>query len=220
MEALPGLLAASHVLVATGSRAFRPSGIPFGDPRVLDSDLINGLGFLPRSIAITGSGIIAVEYAKIFQRLGADVTMIIRDKVGQECMTTCVMFSSFVFGLLLPSVRNDSIKSNVSIFYSITLFFICFYEYVHSLFIHLLIRTKVPKKALMKIGLDGDLAAALVTDLVRCGVRIERGTTVESFDLGAAATTGSSGDGGLLVDPSGVLPLKIHLDSGKVSSRI
>jgi thioredoxin reductase len=74
-------LTAAKVLVATGSRAFRPPGIPFGDPRILDSDLINGLGFLPKSIAITGSGIIAVEYAKIFQRLGADVTMIIRDKV-------------------------------------------------------------------------------------------------------------------------------------------
>jgi len=77
---------------------------------------------------------------------------------------------------------------------------------------------QVPKKALMKIGLDGDLAAALVTDLVRCGVRIERGTTVASFDLGAAAGGGGvgNGKGGLLVDPSGVTPLKIHLDSGKV----
>ena len=41
----------------------------------------------------------------------------------------------------------------------------------------LVIRDKVPKNALMKTGLDGDLAAALVTDLVRSGIRIERGST-------------------------------------------
>lgn len=68
-----------NVLIATGSKPFRPAGIPFDGKRVLDSDSINGLQFLPKSIAITGSGIIAVEFAKIFRNLGADVTLIIRD---------------------------------------------------------------------------------------------------------------------------------------------
>ena len=57
-----------HVLLATGSRPFRPESIPFDDPRVFDSDSINGLNYLPKSIAITGSGIIAVEYAKSKRR--------------------------------------------------------------------------------------------------------------------------------------------------------
>jgi pyruvate/2-oxoglutarate dehydrogenase complex dihydrolipoamide dehydrogenase (E3) component len=92
-------LSAAHVLVATGSRAFRPPGVPFGDPRVLDSDLINGLEFLPRSIAITGSGIIAVEYAKIFQRLGADVTMLIRDKVRLRRCTWDALPGLFAFSI-------------------------------------------------------------------------------------------------------------------------
>jgi pyruvate/2-oxoglutarate dehydrogenase complex dihydrolipoamide dehydrogenase (E3) component len=34
---------------------------------------------LPKSIVITGSGIIAVEFAKLFRNSGADVTLIIRD---------------------------------------------------------------------------------------------------------------------------------------------
>ena len=51
-------------MVATGSKPFKPKGIPFNDPRVFDSDSINGLSFLPKSLAITGSGIIAIEYAK------------------------------------------------------------------------------------------------------------------------------------------------------------
>jgi NAD(P) transhydrogenase len=76
-----------HVLIATGSQPFRPAGIPFdGGKRVLDSDSINKLQFLPRSIAITGSGIIAVEFAKIFRNLGADVTLIIRDLIPRNAL--------------------------------------------------------------------------------------------------------------------------------------
>ena len=56
-------------------------------------------------MAITGSGIIAIEFAKIFKNLGSDVTLIIRDNI--------------------------------------------------------------PRNALMKIGLDKDIAATLVADLVR-----------------------------------------------------
>ena len=59
---------------------------------------------MPKSVAITGSGIIAIEFAKIFKNLGSDVTLIIRDNI--------------------------------------------------------------PRNALMKIGLDKDISATLVADLV------------------------------------------------------
>ena len=42
----------------------------------------------------------------------------------------------------------------------------------------LIIRDRVPKNALMKIGLDADIAAAIVSDLVRSGISIERGMQV------------------------------------------
>ena len=77
------------------------------------------MSYLPKSIAITGSGIIAIEFAKIFRNLGADVTLIIRDLI--------------------------------------------------------------PRNALMKIGLDKDVAATLVADLVRSGIKIERGAQAASF---------------------------------------
>jgi len=112
---------AKKVLIATGSKPFRPSSIPFDGYRIFDSDTINQLSYLPSSIAITGSGIIAIEYAKIFRNLGSDVTLIIRD--GS------------------------------------------------------------PRNALMKIGLDIDISAALVADLVRSGIHIERGAQVASFDI-------------------------------------
>lgn len=78
---------AAQILIATGSEPFRPTGVPFdAGQRVLDSDSINKLSFLPRSIAITGSGIIAVEFAKIFRNLGAAVTLIIRDQVPRKAL--------------------------------------------------------------------------------------------------------------------------------------
>jgi len=67
-----------NVLLATGSRPRRVPGVPFDDDRVFDSDTINQLGFLPNSVCISGSGIIAIEYAKIFRNLGASVTILVR----------------------------------------------------------------------------------------------------------------------------------------------
>ena len=51
---------ARNIMIATGSTPFRPGGIPFDGKRVFDSDSINTLGYLPKSVAITGSGIIAI----------------------------------------------------------------------------------------------------------------------------------------------------------------
>lgn len=112
---------AKRVLIATGSQPFRPRGIPFDGRRIFDSDSINTISYLPKSMVITGSGIIAVEFAKIFRNLGADVTLIIRDLS--------------------------------------------------------------PRNALMKIGLDKDVAATLVADLVRSGIKIERGAQVADFEV-------------------------------------
>ena len=97
-------LNADKILIATGSTPFRPGGVPFDGKRIFDSDSINSLSYLPKSVAITGSGIIAIEFAKIFKNLGSDVTLIIRDNI--------------------------------------------------------------PRNALMKIGLDKDISATLVADLV------------------------------------------------------
>jgi NAD(P) transhydrogenase len=47
----------------------------------------------------------------------------------------------------------------------------------------LIIRDNVPRNALQKIGLDKDVAATLVADLIRSGIRIERGAQVKEFDI-------------------------------------
>jgi len=66
------------VVIATGSRPRNPAGVPIDHEHVLDSDSILTLPYLPRSLAVIGSGVIATEYACIFAALGVAVTMIDR----------------------------------------------------------------------------------------------------------------------------------------------
>jgi len=80
-----------NLLLCTGSKPLRFGAIPFDDVRIFDSDTINGLTFLPKSVVVVGSGIIAIEYAKIFRKFGADVTMLVRgsamsalDRIGLD----------------------------------------------------------------------------------------------------------------------------------------
>ena len=72
---------ATNVLFATGSTPTRPKEVPFDDVRVFDSDSIAKLTFMPRrGVVISGAGIIAIEYAKIFSKLHCHVTMLVRSE--------------------------------------------------------------------------------------------------------------------------------------------
>ncbi len=69
-------LSADVILIATGSRPFRPPNIPFDDPDVHDSDSILGIGHIPSSMVVIGGGPVGVEYASVFFALGVRVTLI------------------------------------------------------------------------------------------------------------------------------------------------
>ena len=69
-------VAAAHVLIACGTRPFRPDYVPFDNKTVFDSDEIIDLPKLPRSLAVIGAGVIGVEYATIFSALDVAVTLI------------------------------------------------------------------------------------------------------------------------------------------------
>jgi NAD(P) transhydrogenase len=67
---------ASHLVIATGTRATRDRNIPIDGQRIMISDDILGLKKLPRSMAVIGAGVIGVEYATMFAALGVRVTLI------------------------------------------------------------------------------------------------------------------------------------------------
>ena len=68
-------LRAKVVLIATGSRPWRPPGIPFDLPGVCDTDTILQRGRVPADILIVGGGPVGVEFATICHALGARVTL-------------------------------------------------------------------------------------------------------------------------------------------------
>ena len=70
------VLKAEHVIIATGSRPYRPDNIDFKHPRIFDSDKILDLKTTPRRIVIYGAGVIGCEYASIFNGLGAKVDLV------------------------------------------------------------------------------------------------------------------------------------------------
>ena len=69
-------ITAAQIVIATGSRPYRPDDINFKHSRVYDSDTILSLTHDPRSIIIYGAGVIGSEYASIFRGLGVKVDLI------------------------------------------------------------------------------------------------------------------------------------------------
>jgi NAD(P) transhydrogenase len=72
-------LRAKVILIASGSRPFRPSNISFDIPGVCDTDTILYRGRVPKDILIVGGGPVGVEFATICHALGARVTLIDRE---------------------------------------------------------------------------------------------------------------------------------------------
>ncbi|MFN9872960.1 MAG: dihydrolipoyl dehydrogenase [Cyanobacteriota bacterium] len=67
---------ARDVIIATGSDPFVPPGIETDGRTVFTSDESINLEWLPRWIAIIGSGYIGLEFADVYTALGCEVTMI------------------------------------------------------------------------------------------------------------------------------------------------
>jgi glutathione reductase (NADPH) len=69
-------ITAEKIVIATGGHPERPN-IPGADLAIISDDTFY-LPVMPKKIAIVGSGFIAVEFAGIFQALGAEVHLIYR----------------------------------------------------------------------------------------------------------------------------------------------
>ncbi|MGM4909503.1 Si-specific NAD(P)(+) transhydrogenase [Rhizobium sp. 768_B6_N1_8] len=66
----------ASILLAVGTKPFRPDYMPFDNKTVLDSDELLDIEELPRSMVVIGAGVIGIEYATIFSALDTVVTVI------------------------------------------------------------------------------------------------------------------------------------------------
>jgi len=69
-------VAGRYILIAVGSKPFRPPDVPFTAGRIIDSDQILQLKTLPRSMLVVGGGVIGVEYACMMAAVGVSVTLV------------------------------------------------------------------------------------------------------------------------------------------------
>jgi dihydrolipoamide dehydrogenase len=69
-------LEAKQIVVATGSAPRSVPGIEIDHERIITSDEAIHLKAVPRSLVIMGSGAVGVEFASIYRRFGADVTIV------------------------------------------------------------------------------------------------------------------------------------------------
>ncbi|MEI3853669.1 MULTISPECIES: Si-specific NAD(P)(+) transhydrogenase [Ensifer] len=70
------LVSGTSIMLAVGTKPFRPDYMPFDGKTVLDSDELLDIAELPRSIVVIGAGVVGIEYATIFSALDTHVTVI------------------------------------------------------------------------------------------------------------------------------------------------
>ena len=91
------VIEAPRIVLASGSRPRHVAAIEVDHEHILDSDSILSLSYIPRSMVVLGSGVIACEYASIFAALGASVTML--DKAAEP------------LGFLDPNLRQGFLRA-------------------------------------------------------------------------------------------------------------
>ncbi len=65
-----------NAIIAVGSQSLELGGMPWGDPRLMDSTDALELEEIPLRLLIIGGGIIGLEMACVFQALGSKVTVV------------------------------------------------------------------------------------------------------------------------------------------------
>ena len=70
------VLAAPHVVVATGSVARPLPGLEFDETRVLSNDGALSIAAVPQRLGVVGAGVVGLELGSVWRRLGAEVTLL------------------------------------------------------------------------------------------------------------------------------------------------
>ncbi len=65
-----------QAIIAAGSQPIRLPGLPYEDPRIIDSTGALALTDIPRRLLVIGGGIIGLEMATVYAELGSEVTVV------------------------------------------------------------------------------------------------------------------------------------------------
>ena len=104
------IFSCENIILATGSSPFIPKGISIDSRTVFTSDDAVKLEWLPRWIAVIGSGYIGLEFADVYTALGSEVTMI---EALENIMPTFDPDIAKIAKKKLLNSRHIETKSNV-----------------------------------------------------------------------------------------------------------
>ncbi len=71
-----GDISFAQAIIAVGSQSLELSGLPWGDPRLMDSTSALELEEIPKQLLVIGGGIIGLEMACVYQALGSKITVV------------------------------------------------------------------------------------------------------------------------------------------------
>ncbi len=115
------VLSSRYFLLSVGSKASQPRGFSTNGTNIITSDEIFNLSEIPKKLVVIGCGVIGIEYASMFAKLGVNVTIVdgrnrplefldteIVDELVQQMRHTGVTFC------LGEGVENADLRNKVS----------------------------------------------------------------------------------------------------------
>jgi len=75
-SASKGAISFAQAIIAVGSQSLELSGLPWGDPRLMDSTSALEMEEIPQQLLVIGGGIIGLEMACVYQALGSKITVV------------------------------------------------------------------------------------------------------------------------------------------------
>jgi len=77
------ILSAKNIILATGSEPIGLPFLPFDEKRIITSTGALALEKIPKKLAVIGAGVIGVELASVYRRLGSEVVVV--EMLGEIC---------------------------------------------------------------------------------------------------------------------------------------
>lgn len=95
---------AKSIILASGSEAISLPFLPFDEKRIVSSTGALSLEKIPKKLLVVGGGVIGVELASVYSRLGADVTII------EMMPSICTGIDSSLTSMLYSLLQKQKLK--------------------------------------------------------------------------------------------------------------
>ncbi|HXW50782.1 MAG TPA: FAD-dependent oxidoreductase, partial [Candidatus Acidoferrales bacterium] len=105
-------ISAANIIIATGSEPVSPPGFEHNGKTILNSDDSVLLADIPKRILIMGAGVVGLEFATIYKRLGADVTVV--EALDHALGDTDLEISTLLLRILKKQGINIHLKTKAA----------------------------------------------------------------------------------------------------------